>query len=88
MRKYDRKEIMKKAWEIKRKLDNKIGVALKMAWVLAKKAVSLKEEYDRPEGKVEFNLWFKFGKIRAYYNCSWKSKYSNSKGCYIDLVAA
>jgi len=76
--KYNLKEIMVKAWEIKRKFDWTIAKALKAAWVMAKKAFALKEEYDRPEGKVEFELWQGGIHTRAYYTCDWKSKYANS----------
>lgn len=82
---YNRTEIMKKAWEIKRKLNNTLSIALKMSWVLAKKALALKEEYYELEGKVEFNIWARYGKVRAYYICSWKSDYQNNKGFYVDL---
>lgn len=85
MKKYNRSEIMKKAWEIKRKLNNTLSTALKMSWMLAKKAVELKEEYDRLEGIVEFNIWANYGKVRAYYTCSWRSKYQNNKGYYVTL---
>ena len=85
MRKYNRSEIMKRAWEIKRKLDNTISEALKMSWILAKKAEELKEDYARPEGIVKFNIWANYGYVRAYYTCSWRSKYQNNKGHYVDL---
>ena len=85
MKKYDRSEIMKKAWEIKRKLDNTLSEALKMSWKLAKVALELKEEYNRPSGNVNFNIWANYGKVRAYFTCSWRSKYQNNKGCYIEL---
>lgn len=48
--KYNMSEIFKKAWEIKRKLDNTLATALKMSWMLAKKALSLKEDYAEPGG--------------------------------------
>lgn len=85
MKKYNRSEIMKRAWEIRKKLKNTLSAALKISWMLAKKAVALKEEYDRPEGRVEFNIWANYGKVRAYYTCSWRSKYQNNKGHYIAL---
>lgn len=85
MKKYNKSEIMKKAWEILRKLKNTLSEALKISWVLAKKAVSLKEEYDRPEGVVEFKIWANYGKVRAYYTCSWRSNYQNNKGHFISL---
>ncbi len=82
---YNRSEIMKRAWELKRKLDVTIGEALQMSWKIAKKEIALKEDYDRPEGKVTFNIWANYGKVRAYYNCSWMSKYQNGKGNFINL---
>ncbi|KHO32078.1 hypothetical protein OR62_13785 [Clostridium tetani] len=85
MKKYNRTEIMRRAWEIKRKLNNTLSEALKMSWMLAKKAVEFKEEYDRPEGTVRFNIWANYGKVRAYYTCSWRSKYQNNKGYYVAL---
>lgn len=85
MKRFDRAEIMKRAWEIKRKLNNTLGEALKMSWILAKKALELKEEHCRPEGKVDFNLWANYGKVRAYYTCSWRSNYQNNKGFYVAL---
>jgi len=45
--KYNKKEIMKKAWEIKKENANNIfGLCLKMAWAIAKKAA---EEKELPE---------------------------------------
>lgn len=85
MKKYNKSEIMKKAWEIKRKLNNTLSIALKISWVLAKKTIELKEEYDRQEGEVDFNIWSNYGKVRAYYTCSWRSKYQNGRGHYVAL---
>lgn len=86
MKKYNRSEIMKKAWEINRKLKNTFTEALKMSWILAKKAVGIKEEHCRPEGKVTFKIWANYGKVRAYYTCSWRSNYANSKSYnYVNL---
>lgn len=83
--KFDRSSIMKQAWEIVRKLKNTISSALKMAWILAKKSVSLREEYYEMDGIVTFNIWSKGKYTRAYYTCSWKSKYQNSKGFFVEL---
>ncbi|MDU2491359.1 MAG: hypothetical protein E6X14_08190 [Clostridium celatum] len=85
MKRFDRAEIMKRAWEIKRKLKNTLATALKMSWILAKKALELKEEHDRPNGRVEFKIWANYGKVRAYYTCSWRSKYQNNKGFFVNL---
>ena len=56
-----------------------------MSWILAKKALELKEEHDRPNGRVEFKIWANYGKVRAYYTCSWRSKYQNNKGFFVNL---
>lgn len=87
--KYDLRKIMKRAWEICRKVNNSFAQALKMAWKIAKYEVSLLVKYGKEKtGKVEFNLWVAYGKIRAYYKCSWFSKYENttSRMNYIDLI--
>lgn len=52
---------------------------------IMKKALSLKEEYAMPKGEVKFNIWSNYGKVRAYYTCSWKSDYQNNKGYYVAL---
>ena len=87
--KYNRAEIMKRAWELKRKLNNTFAEALTMSWKIAKAELRIRNEYDRFEeyDKVTFNIWAGYGKVRAYYTCSWKSKYANGKGKYIDLAA-
>lgn len=77
--KYNLSSIMKRAWEIKRKLEVAFAKALKMSWVIAKKEVELKKEWYEPDGTVEFNIWNKCGMVRAYYRCSWFSKYKNNK---------
>lgn len=73
------------AWEIKRKLECAIGAALKMSWHLAKKAIEIKEDHRELDGEVTFNIWSNYGKVRAYYECSWRSKYQNGRGHYISL---
>lgn len=87
--KYDLRKIMKRAWEINKKVKNSFAQALRMAWRIAKFEVSLREKYGREDrGTVEFNLWTNYGKVRAYYKCSWFSNYENthSKVNYIELV--
>lgn len=87
MKKYNLSKIMKRAWEIARKLKNSFSQALRMSWKIAKFEAFIKEDYDRPEGTVEFNVWEGYGKVRAYYKCSWMAKYQNNKGNFIDLLA-
>mgnify|MGYP000848136080 CR=1 FL=1 len=84
--KFNKSKIFKKAWELKRALNKTLSVALKMAWALAKRAMKLRKEWDEPNGKIEFNIWAKYGKLRAYYTCSFRSNYQNNKGFYVDLA--
>lgn len=77
--KYNLSKIMKRAWEVVRKAGTTFSKALKFSWACAKKEVQLKEEWDRSEGTVTFRIWTGYGKIRAYYSCSWMSKYANTK---------
>lgn len=77
--KRDMKEIMVRAWEFFKKLDKDFSTCLKFSWALAKKEVALKEEWDRMDGVVTFKLWNNYGKVRAYFTCDWRSKYSNTK---------
>lgn len=87
MKKYDMKKIMKKAWEISRKLKTYFGRALKISWFLAKKEIELKEEYSArsTDGIVTFNIWEGYGKLRAYYKLSWWSNYQNGRGHFIEI---
>ena len=80
--KYNLSEIMKRAWEVVKKAGTSFAAALKFSWVCAKKELRLKESwgYKLPEdAKVSFNIWTGYGRIRAYYKCSWLSNYANSK---------
>ncbi len=77
--KYNLSEIMKRAWEVVRVAKTSFSAALRFSWACAKKAEKLKKDSLRPSGDVTFSIWAKYGKVRAYYRCSWYSKYSNSK---------
>lgn len=79
MKKYDLSKIMKRAWEIVKKTGVKFVEALKFSWVIAKKEVELKKEWYADNGVVTWNIWCGYGKIRAYYKCSFMSKYQNNK---------
>lgn len=82
MKKYNLSEIMKRAWTVVKKAGISFAQALKFSWVCAKKAVELKESwsYYLPDSaRVVFNIWANYGKVRAYYKCSWYSNYANSK---------
>lgn len=57
--KYDRKAIMKKAWEIKKENEKNIfGLCLKMAWAIAKKEAGA-EELPELQGSVKQVAWAK-----------------------------
>lgn len=57
--KYDRKEIMKKAWEIKKENEKNIfGLCLKMAWAIAKKEAEA-EELPELQGSEKQIAWAK-----------------------------
>lgn len=78
MKKYNLSDIMKRAWEIKKKANVDFGKALKFSWFIAKREQELKEEWHEPEGKVLWNIWTGYGRVRAYYKCGWMSKYWNT----------
>ena len=65
MKKYDLSKIMKRAWEIVRKLKNSFAQALRMSWQIAKMELSLREDYDRfdSDDKVTFNIWEGYAKL-------------------------
>lgn len=74
--------------EIREKIKN-IDERLLTAYVNAcvAKSEELKQKEYEPDGKVKFNIWVKGDKIRAYYKCSWYSKYANGKWYnFIDLT--
>lgn len=75
------KNIMKRAWEIRKQLRSSMKVALRISWKIAKKENDLKNEWHRndPDEIVRFRVWSNYGKVRAYYTCSWFSRYQNSK---------
>lgn len=96
---YNKKNIMKNAWEIKRAANVTMSTALKAAWAL-EKAMIKAEEIGKESGwnyKVCANDWVKYGKNRTYvstriYTNAWSMKREIKLG-YIDnmsgeLVAA
>lgn len=86
--KYNLSKIMKRAWEIVRKIKNSFSEALRMSWKIAKFEIYIKEKECSPAGKIDINIWEGYGKIRAYYKCSWMSKFQNNKKTnFIDLLA-
>ena len=82
---YDRKQIMKNAWDITRKTGKSFSECLKMAWRLSKAIIAIRKKDNQYTGTIRVNFWFKYNKYRAYIERSWESKYQNSLGYYIDL---
>lgn len=120
-----KKQVMKRAWEIKKEADNRtrnqllnhnihreleesekaiFAVCLKMAWEEVKKASEIAQRYDvtienalvmaeketelNREGTVTWRIWKNYGKYRAYYTVSGRSKYANNKkDNFVELAA-
>lgn len=76
--KYNKAQIMKRAWEIKKEDDSYIfGLCLKMAWEEAKETKMSQRELDEKEAleqaaqysgyaRLVANDWVKYGKNRTY----------------------
>ena len=90
MKKYNLKDIMKNAWEIRRTAGVSMSIALKSAWALAK-AMNAAEEIGVENGwnyRVSASDWRKYGKNRTYvstriYTNAWNLKREIKFG-YID----
>lgn len=73
MTKYNKSEIMRNAWAIKRSANVNMSTALKAAWVRAK-AIAAAENYIANEcnycghQKVNVSDWANYGKNRTYIN--------------------
>lgn len=81
MMKYNRSEIMKRAWELVKKEGKTISEGLRQAWAEAK-AVAIKmidrvitelkdliaDAVDCYDYRISTNLWEKYGKSRTYIN--------------------
>ena len=87
---YNRKEIMKNAWNIRRTAGVSMSIALKSAWALAK-AINEAEKVAAGidwNTKVHVNDWAKYGKSRTYvevavYTNAWNRKRTEKIG-YVD----
>lgn len=90
---YNKKEIMKNAWSIRRTAGVSMSIALRSAWALAK-AMNAAEEIGVESGwnyKVSANDWAKYGKNRTYvsariYTNAWNLKREVKIG-YVDNLA-
>lgn len=88
--KYNRKNIMNNAWNIRRTNNVSMSVALKAAWAL-EKAMMEAEQIGAESGwnnKVVANDWIKYGKSRTYvstriYTNAWVLKREIKLG-YVD----
>ena len=90
MKKYNKANIMKNAWRIRKTENISMSVALKAAWALEKAMVEA-EEVGKESGwnyKVVTNDWVKYGKNRTYistriYTNAWNLKREIKLG-YVD----
>lgn len=87
---YNKKTIMRNAWNIRRTANVSMSVALKAAWAL-EKAMMAAETEGKGSGwnyKVIVNDWAKYGKNRTYvstriYTNAWNCKREIKQG-YVD----
>lgn len=77
--KYDRKAIMKKAWEIKKENEKNIfGLCLKMAWAIAKKETETKE-LPELQGSEKQVAWAKDIREKIMKNFTFDRLMSNER---------
>lgn len=87
---YNKKEIMRNAWSIRKSANVSMSVALKSAWALAK-AIKAAEQISESidwNTKVRVNDWVKAGYNRTYvevavYTNAWNRKRTEKIG-YVD----
>lgn len=87
---YNKKEIMRNAWNIRKSANVSMSVALKSAWALAK-AIKAAEQISESidwNTKVRVNDWVKAGYNRTYvevavYTNAWNRKRTEKIG-YVD----
>lgn len=92
--KYDKRNIMKNAWEIKRTANVSMSIAMKSAWAIEKAMVEA-EEIGKTSGwnyKVNANDWFRYGKNRTHiqtrlYTNAWNCKKKEIKIGYVDNLS-
>ena len=88
--KYNKKQIMKTAWSIRRDANVDMGTALRAAWALEKTMIAAETE-GKESGwnyRVSVRDWAKYGKNRTYvttriYTNAWSLKREIEFG-YID----
>lgn len=87
---YNKRNIMKNAWEIRKESNVSMSVALKAAWAL-EKALVVAEKTGKESGwnyNTIANRWAKYGKDRTYvstkiYTNAWNCKKEIKLG-YVD----
>lgn len=88
--KYNKRNVMRNAWAIRRSSNVSMSVAMKAAWALEKALVTA-EEIGQESGwnyRVKANDWCKYGKSRTYistriYTNAWNLKREHKLG-YVD----
>lgn len=92
--KYNKKNVMKNAWAIRRSNNVSMSTALKAAWAV-EKTMAAAEEAGKESGwnyRVSANDWNKYGKSRTYistriYTNAWNLKREIKFG-YVDLMTS
>lgn len=92
---YNRRQIMRNAWAIRREANVDMSTALKAAWAL-EKAMAAAEAAGKESGwnyKVCANDWVKYGKNRTYvstriYTNAWNLKREIKFGYVDNLTGA
>lgn len=91
--KYNKREIMRNAWNLVKTCGISISTALKSAWAVAKATVEAESHIDDYSGKAKVNVsdWVKYGKNRTYievrhYTNAWTLKHITKIG-YVDNLS-
>ena len=90
--KYNKKNVMRNAWAIRRSNNVSMSTALRAAWAI-EKTTAAADEAGKESGwnyRVSANAWNKYGKSRTYistriYTNAWNLKREIKFG-YVDLM--
>ena len=93
MTKYNKSNIMKNAWALRKSANVSMSTALKSAWALEKAMMQAEKQAAENcwNTKVVVNDWVKYGKNRTYveirvYTNAWNRKSTYKLG-YVDNLA-
>lgn len=93
MTKYNKSNIMRNAWALRKSVNVSMSIALKSAWALEKAMMQAEKEAAAIDWntKVAVNDWVKYGKNRTYveireYTNAWNCKRTYKLG-YVDNLA-